>query len=259
MGNMRIHWWIVLLLLAARAVAEPVIFKVTVNDVERQALVFPGMHADTTPSPLVFAFHGFHGSSLAMAATNIHEVWPEATVVYPLGSPAYSRNAKKDVPAWQNGPGNDGDRDVEFIDVLLVDLQRTFNVDDRRIYATGISNGALFCCILLLERPQVFAGFACVAGAADFVRDATEPRPVLIIHGKADTTVKPDAAKHTRDLWKKLNGCGDRKQEWMPGYTSYQPCASGQPVIWRLHNGGHTWPGDATEMIVKFFKELASP
>jgi len=257
MSLMRIHWSILLILLAARAIAEPLIFKVTVNDVERQALVFPGAHADTAPSPLVFAFHGFGGSPLSMAATKIHQAWPEATVVYPLGSPAYSKRAGKDVPAWQGGPDRDGDRDVEFIDVLLVDLQRTLKVDDRRIYAAGISNGALFCAILLVERPEVFAGFACVAGAADFVRDAAKPRPVLIIQGRADTTVKPNDAKRTRDLWKKLNGCGDRKQEWSPGYTSYRPCASGQPVIWHLHNGGHTWPGDATEMIVKFFKEVA--
>jgi len=257
MGDMRICWLpVVLLCLAVHAVAAPVMYTMTVNDVERQALVFPGTQARIIPSPLVFAFHGFHGSSLAMAATKIHEAWPEATVVYPLGSPAYSRNAKKDVPAWQNGPGRDGDRDLEFIDVLLVDLQRTLKVDDRRIFATGISNGALFCYLLLLERPRIFAGFACVAGAADFVRDAAVPRPVLIFQGKHDTTVTPDAARRTRDLVRKLNGCGDRETEWAPGFISYQPCASGQPVIWHYFDGGHVWPGDATKMIVKFFKEL---
>jgi polyhydroxybutyrate depolymerase len=254
---MRIHWSSVLLiLLATRATAAPMIFKVTVNDMDRQALVFPGTHARAIPSPVVFAFHGFGGSPLSMAATKIHEAWPEATVVYPLGSPAYSKRAEKEVRAWQGGPGRDGGRDVEFIDVLLVDLQRTLEVDDRRIYAAGLSNGALFCGILLLERPNVFAGFAFVAGAADFVRDATVPRPVMMIHGKADTTVKPEAARRTRDLWRKLNGCGNRQVEWAPGYLNYQPCTSGQPVIWRLHNGGHRWPGDATEMIVRFFQEL---
>jgi len=251
---MRTHCWLlVLVFIAVHATAtEPLIFKVTVNDVERQALVFPGKKAFKSRSPLVFAFHGFHGSPLAMAATKIHKEWPEATVVYPLGLPAWSNNSKKFVPAWQGGPGRDDDRDVAFIDVLLVDLQQTLKVDTRRIYATGISNGALFCYILLLKRPQLFAGFACVAGAADFVGEATVPKPVLIIHGKDDTTVSPDAAIHTRDHLRKLNGCGDKETEWAKGYTSYQPCT--QPVIWHMHNGGHVWPGDATKTIVKFFK-----
>ncbi|MHB0937366.1 MAG: CE1 family esterase [Armatimonadota bacterium] len=255
--SMRRHWWLLTLaLLAVHAAAEPLIFKVTVDDVERQALVFPGKKASTAPSPLVFAFHGFGGSSLSMAATKIHKEWPEATVVYPLGLPAWSNRMQKFVPAWQGWPGRDNDRDVAFIDVLLADLQQTLKVDARRVYATGISNGALFCYILLLQRPQVFAGFACLAGAADFVSEATVPKPVLIIQGKKDTTVKPDAAIRTRDLLRKLNGCGEEEKEWANGYISYHPCT--QPVIWRLHNGGHNWPGEGTKMVVKFFKEVAS-
>lgn len=249
-------FWLGLLLATVHATAEPLLFKVTVNDVARQALVFPGKKAFKTRSPLVFAFHGFHGSPLAMAATQIHREWPEATVVYPLGLPAWSQRSQKFVPAWQSGPGRDHDRDVEFIDVLLVDLQQTLKVDTRRIYATGISNGALFCYLLLLKRPQVFAGFAAVAGAADFVSEATVPKPVLIIHGEKDTTVRLEDAISTRNHLRKLNGCGEQEKEWAKGYVSYQPCA--QPVIWRQHGGGHVWPEDATKMVVKFFKEVAN-
>jgi len=253
------RWLLILLCIsAARAFAEPVIFRETVGGVERRALVFPGTGALTTPSPVVLAFHGFHGSSLSMAATKIHREWPEATVVYPLGLPAYSRNSMKYVPAWQSAPGRDGDRDVVFIDVLLDDLRKAYKVDDHRIFTVGISNGALFCYILLLERPWVFAGFSCVAGAADFVRDATVPKPVLIIQGKNDTTVTAYAARRTRDLLRKLNGCGKKEKEWAPGFINYQPSTSGQPVIWRLHGGGHIWPGDATKMTVRFFKELGN-
>ena len=251
-----VRWSLVITLLATiHAAAEPLIVKVTVHDIERRALVFPGQDAFTTPAPLVLAFHGFNSTYLTMASTRLHLAWPAATVVYPLGLTTMSKRYLREVPAWQAAPGRDDDRDVAYVDALLVELKKVVRVDERRIYATGMSNGALFCYVLLVERPRLFAGFACVAGAADFVADATLPRPILIIQGRMDTVVSTKAAERTRDLLRKLNGCGAMAWPWAFHYLSYHPCASGQPVIWRLHNGGHDWPGDATTMIVRFFQE----
>ena len=253
-----LHWSLIFLLLLSPVLAEPFILKVTVAGVERRALVFPGNEAYATPTPVVLAFHGFSGSHTSMATTRLHRAWPQATVVYPLGLPTFSQRHQRNVPAWQPSPGRDGDRDVLFIDVLLEELRQTMMVDSRRIFAAGLSNGALFCYVLLVERPRVFAGFAGVAGAVDFVRMATIPRPVLMIQGKNDMTVTAAAAQATRDLLLKINGCGNGESVWSPGYISYEPCASGQPVIWRLHDGGHDWPEDASGMIVKFFQELGN-
>jgi len=246
-------------LLAGHVAAEPMVYIETVNGVERRALVFPGKDALAVPSPVVFAFHGFSSSATVMAESNLHGAWPEATVVYPLGFPTFSQRYLRDVPAWQSAPGEDNDRDVAFIDLLLADLRNTLKVDDRRVYAAGISNGALFCYVLLTLRPKTFAAFAPVAGAADFVRRATVPKPVLIFQGKYDTTVTPEAAKKTRDALRALNGCGSKETAWAPGFVSYQPCASGQPVVWHLFAGGHEWPDDATRTIVKFFKQFTLP
>jgi polyhydroxybutyrate depolymerase len=245
-----------LLLITTRALADPFFCTVMVNGTERRALVYPGNHAYDSPAPLVFAFHGFTGSDLSMATTKLHLAWPAATVVYPLGLTKYSQRHQRLVPAWQPSPGEDNNRDVLFIDALLAKLHQVLLIDDRQIFSAGISNGALFCYVLLVERPQLFAGFACVAGAADFVQEATVPRPILFIQGRFDTTVLLSSTKRTRNIMCKLNRCGNQQVEWAPGYFSYLPCASGQPVIWHQHNDGHIWPKDATTMITRFFKEL---
>lgn len=257
---MRWGWlWLLLVISAGRLAAEPLVFLETVGGVERRALVFPGHDAFNTPAPLLFAFHGFAGSPTSMAATKFHEYWPEATVIYPLGLPQMSTRYQREVPAWQPVPGRNDDRDVAFIDALLEDLRATLKVDDRRIYATGISNGAMFTYILLVERPRLFAAFAGVAAGVSFANQATMPRPVLMIHGKYDETAPLPSAIQTRDILRTLNGCGADIVEWAPGYLTYRPCATGQPVIWHLHDGGHVWPGDATKMIVKFFKQQELP
>lgn len=250
---------LLLLLLAGRVLAEPLFLSVTVDGIERTALVYPGEHAGTTPSPVVLAFHGFGSSAVSMARTLLHEAYPEATVVYPEGLKIHSDRLGRDAAAWQAAPGRDHDRDIHFVEALLAELHATVRVDDRRIYVTGLSNGALFTYCLLVMRPKLFAAFAGVAGAVEFVSDAHVPRPVLLIQGKDDHVVKPEAAAHTRDLLRKLNGCGETTIEWRPAYYSYSPCTTGQPVIWRLHSGGHTWPREATRHVVQFFQEQKLP
>ena len=233
---------------------------VDVNGVERTAVVYPGARAAKENAPLVFAFHGFGGHPLDMAANSrLHVVWPEATVVYPLGLTKWSKRWEKLVPAWQVAPGVDGDRDVRFIDALLAGLGAQYHIDHRRVYAAGSSNGAMFCYVLLATRPEKFAAFACVAGAVDFLATVTTPRPILLIHGIADLTVPFEKGMAIRDQLRKLNGCGADKAEWRPGCFSYQPCATGQPVLWRQHLLGHLWPSDSARLIVPFFQEHALP
>jgi hypothetical protein len=89
--------------------------------------------------------------------------------------------------------------DLQFITDLLTDLRKSYSVDDQRIYATGLSNGAGFVGILACSAVgNQFAAFAPVAGA--FYEGAggigeggcavgREVVPILEIHGGADRTV----------------------------------------------------------------------
>ncbi len=250
----------VFVLLAELGHAEPVTHTLTVDGIQRSAVIYPGTNALQAPSPLVLVFHGFTGNANGMAKiARIHELWPEATVVYPQGLRVYSRRLRRMVPAWQSAVGRDNDRDVHFVDALLDDLCNSYKVDRCRIYATGSSNGAMFCYVLFIMRPEPFAAFGIVAGSSEDIQDATLPRAIMIIHGARDESVKLEDALKARDFIRCLNGCGEQTKKWDTGYVSYEPCATGQPLIWHQHPEGHIWPSDASEHLVRFFKEHTLP
>ena len=57
-------------------------------------------------------------------------------------------------------PGTELKDDVKFIRTIIDDLRATFNVDDKRIFASGFSNGGGFVITrLLIEMNDVFAAF----------------------------------------------------------------------------------------------------
>ena len=60
----------------------------------------------------------------------------------------------------QASAGAQEDRDLKFFDAMLADLIKEGRVDERRVYATGHSNGGAFTYLLWAERGDVFAAFA---------------------------------------------------------------------------------------------------
>lgn len=245
----------VCLLLGILTWSEPVILTLKVNGVKRTARVYPGKDALNTLSPLVLAFHGYSSSARAMSTVNLQDAWPEATVVYPQGLMVEGKTTQREEPGWQQALEESGNRDLYFVDALMKELDQRYRIDHRRVYATGMSNGALFCYLLLAARPEKFAAFALIAGSSTLIRECTVPRPLMIIQGKNDKVMPIDWAVWTCNYARRLNGCGKEMKEWAPGYISYEPSSTGQPVIWHEHNGGHIWPSDATEYVVRFFKE----
>lgn len=228
-----------------------------VEGTSRTALVYPGAQALYRPSPLVFVFHGFTGNARHAARLyNMHTAWKEAIVVYPQGLVVNSPRLRRSGPGWQHRPGDYGDRDLRFVEALSKELANRYKVDTKQVYACGMSNGGLFCFVLLVEQSYHFAAFAPVAAAAGlFLARARTPRPVLMINGKADRLVPIEAAERTRDWMRRLNGCGNEEKEWAKGYITYLPVKDNNHVVWHAHEGGHIWTPDATEHIVRFFKE----
>lgn len=243
------------------AAAQRATLKVAVDGIERTALVDPGKDAATTPSPLVFAFHGGipgAGGAANMTARGLSEAWPEATVVYPLSLQPLTGFDN----VWQYLPGEADDRDVRFVDALLKAISATYKVDERRVFVTGFSDGAAMTDLLLMLRPERFAAFAPVSiWPAPHLKWARVPRSVLITHGTSDPLVFPELAEWARNQIQRLDGCSTEAMDWAPGSVSYQSCTSGQPVIYSLHSGGHQWTKSMpiTANIVRFFKGQALP
>ena len=111
--------------------------------------------------------------------TTEHVAWPDAIVVYFQGL-----ETRGGLPGWQVERAG-VDRDLTLIDVALASLRETYNVDDDRICATGISNGGMFAYVLWAERPGVFAAYAPVAARLRPSVRPEQPRPLFHVAGSA--------------------------------------------------------------------------
>jgi polyhydroxybutyrate depolymerase len=256
--------WLMLLLLGcfcagARLQADNLELRSWVVDgVTREALVSIPANAGGGALPVVFAFHG-HGGSMRQASRSfpIHQLWPGAIVVYPQGLPTPSALVDRagERAGWQGAAGEQGDRDLKFFDVMLADLRARYRIDEKRIYATGHSNGGLFTYLLWAERGEAFAAFAPSAALLPRGVEKFKPKPVLHIGSPQDPLVNFAWQEHMIDYVLKLNGCGLRRPE-ATGYTSY-PSSHGADVATYLHAGGHRYPAEAPALIVKFFQAHA--
>lgn len=232
-----------------------------VNGVKREAIVYVPEGATTTPAPLVFAFHGHGGSSGQFArSSEFQTAWPQAIVVYPQGLPTAGMTDPQGKKAgWQRGPGAEGDRDLKFFDAMLAGLKSQFKLDERRIYSTGHSNGGGFTYLLWGQRGSIFAALGPSAAGAAASRDATfVARPLIHIAGENDTVVPIAFQQRTLTAARAINGCDGEGSTWAKYCTQYLS-KSGTPIVVCLQPGGHKYYEQATELIVRFFKEHALP
>lgn len=241
---------------------EPVLSKLTlqVEGKPRDAWVVPAAVATPESSPLVFAFHGHGGSGRNSAAKfAIHKLWPEAVVVYPNGLPTpTARDPEGKRPGWQNNPGEMGDRDLKFFDVLLERLLQDHRIDPRRIYVMGHSNGSRFSCVLWAKRGDKFAA-ACTSGGQGgrLLQDAAR-LPVFMIAGEKDSVVDFQGQKRQIDALAAAYGV-DKESAKTRGYFRFGTGKDGVEVVTYLHPGGHEWPEAVREELVRFFKRQQRP
>jgi polyhydroxybutyrate depolymerase len=216
------------------------------------------------PPPLIFAIHG-HGGTAKTAANGwgFHTLWPQAIVVYPQGLATASKlDPKGEKSGWQNAPGVNGDRDLKFFDTMLASLRREYKVDDRRIYATGNSNGGGFTYLLWETHGDVFAAVAPSAAGCRRV-EKLKPIPAMHIAGKADEVVLFENQRRTMEAIGKHYGLSPSEGEpWASAGSlvgTIYGAKTATPFITLIHAGTHKYPTEAPALIIKFFKEHARP
>jgi polyhydroxybutyrate depolymerase len=235
----------------------------TVEGVTREALVAAPAAAKTTPTPVVFAFHG-HGGSMRNAARSFgyEKLWPEAIVVYMQGLNTPGRLTDPDGkrPGWQHSIGDQNDRDLRFFDAVLASLKSDYKVDERRIYSTGHSNGGGFTYLLWAARGDVFAAMAPSSAAAVRTLKDLKPKPVLHVAGEQDPVVKYEWQKATMEALRRLNACDEWGSTWeREKWCTLYPSKTNTPVVTFIHPGDHAFAKEAPPVIVKFFKQHARP
>jgi polyhydroxybutyrate depolymerase len=219
--------------------------------------------------PLVLVLHGGGGDALnAEALTGFTDKARREgfIVAYPDGSGRFDRR----LLTWNAGHccGHAMERrvdDVAFIRALIDKLLAEHPVDPRRVYATGISNGAMMSHRLGIELPDRLAAIAPVAGAG-FGDEKPPGQPVaaLMINGGLDASVpaaggppggrfteawdgtptQPAAAQAT--FWAKANGCtgpAETSGQGVVARTRYR-CPGGRDVeLVLIADHPHAWPG----------------
>jgi polyhydroxybutyrate depolymerase len=204
----------------------------------------------------MFVFHG-HGGTAKHAATRYayHKHWPEAITVYPQGLPTPGKltdpEGKKS--GWQHGVGDQKDRDLKFFDAMLASMKKEYKVDEKRIYASGHSNGGGFTYTLWAGRGDVFAAVAPSSAGAAGMFTKLKPKPVLHLAGEKDALVKFDNQKRTMDRLRKLNGCEEKGTPAGKYCTEYRS-KDGPVVVTYIHPGGHQFPVEAVARMVEFFQ-----
>lgn len=231
----------------------------TIDGVARSALVStPRGPAPATGRPLVVVFHGHGGTSANAARTfGIHDQWPEAVVVYPQGlpTPGQITDPQGLRPGWQHVAGDQRDRDLRFVDQMLVTMRGREPIDLRRVYAAGHSNGASMVYVLWGARADQFAAFA--PSSSVFSRNVSnaKPKPAFVIAGKGDALVPYAAQMRSLEAMLRLNQANAKAARW-EGALEIHRSPIHADVVAYLHAGGHQLPADSGALIVKFFKRI---
>lgn len=98
--------------------------------------------------------------------------------------------------------------DAEVLYRLILKIQKENNIDDRRIYLTGLSMGAWGAWNLAFAYPEKFAALVPIAGFVDRVPLISDCKikelPTRIFHGLLDDVVSVD---YSITIFKKLKAC----------------------------------------------------
>ena len=197
----------------------------------------------------------------AARSFHLHTLWPEALVVYPQGldTPGRLTDPEGKRPGWQAAMGHQGDRDLKFFDAVLTSLRLDYQVDARRIYATGHSNGGGFTYLLWAVRGDRFAALAPSAAVGVVTLQRLTPRPVLHLAGEKDALVQFEWQQRTMEALRRINQCGEGRPWRGEAGCTWYPSRVGADVVTYIHHGGHAFPIAGLELIVKFFKQHALP
>lgn len=261
------------------------------GDQTRSYLLYVPQRAISNPMPLVMVFHGGGGNAeqiMPMAGWNEEAERRGWMVAYPNGS---GRRENR-LLTWNAGSccGYAQDRgidDVAFVRAVIDDVGRRNRLDRARVYATGISNGAMLSYRLACELADRIAAIAPIAGTQE-VPSCTPAKPVSVMHfhGTADQNVPFEGGVGERALikidkrsvpstleeWRRHDRCQPAAPIRRDGDAAFSASAcadSAEVVLVTIDGGGHAWPGgrvpapggqtssrniDATAEMARFFE-----
>jgi polyhydroxybutyrate depolymerase len=251
---------------------------------ERPTKVYvPDSYDPAVAAPLIVSLHG-HGSYGAEQGQymNILPLAESRGFLYctPDGTVAQDGYQFWNASASCCDVFGTGVDDSTYLRELVETVSTSLNVDAKRIYFMGLSNGAFMSYRMALDHSDLVAAVACLAGtvSAEDPFEPSEPVNVLHIHGTADSVISYDGgvlsglsphlgAEEVIELWAEANGCLDRVAEAEPSadliseldgldtsVTRYDQSPLGGDVeLWTIHGGSHTpdWPPSLSKVCLE--------
>jgi polyhydroxybutyrate depolymerase len=250
---------------------------VQVDGSERSYLVHvPPQYVADSPTPVVLAFHGGGANAhnmVGFSGLNHKADQSGFIAVYPEGTGRLERMLTFNAGNCCGQASARNVDDVAFVRHVLDDLEGVANVDRRRVFATGMSNGAMMAYRLASEMSDRIAAIAPVSGPMG-TKDCRPGRavPVMHFHGDADEFAPFSGGKgrgptgtdfysvdHSINAWVDANECKknprttqlpDREKDGTTvKQVRYESGKEGAEVVLVvIEGGGHTWPGNEPRM-----------
>lgn len=247
-------------------------FSFTYDGIAREYLVHVPKSYQGAPTPMLVALHGGGGDDDFQADDSKYGLISKSEqagfiAVFPNG---YSRFPDGILATWNAGDccgaaqKTDVD-DVGFIRAVIHRVERQASIDPRRVFATGMSNGAMMTWRLACEAPEIRA-IAPVEGTDNTPAcKPSRPVPVIEFHAADDPTVPFNggvgvgpshvsfvSVPATQAKWVQLDrampqakrvlivaGARCELHQAMRGGASVELCVT--------DTGGHSWPGGGTQ------------
>ena len=219
--------------------------------------------------PLVILLHGLGGTGEGMSKLTGFDKLADKEgfiVIYPDGRNRF----------WKCDGRIKKNDDVGFISFLIDEVSKSLNIDKKRIYATGMSNGGFMCIYLACELSDKISAIApVVATMTEYQYNNFSPKKpvsVLTINGTEDKIVPWNGGEinvssnllkgvgivSTYDavkFWVFHNQCATtpvvtrlEDKSTQDGTKVRREVYSGgkdstEVILYAIEGGGHTWPG----------------
>ncbi len=234
----------------------------------------PKAYDKAKPTPMILLLHGFgEDGAIQMAYFQFDTLVDTRNVIvaFPDGTIGPDKGRFWNATDACCGAGKSPPDDVAYLTAVVHDVQKRYNVDPKRIYVVGHSNGGFMANRLACDRADLFASAVSLAGAQWLdVSKCAPSRPIAVaqVHGDIDDTILygggsvieldgskipyPSATQTVAD-WAKLDGCTGTLTDSgtkldldtnVPGIETtvarYTGCPTGLSAeLWTIKGGGH--------------------
>ena len=221
-------------------------------------------------SSVLFNLHGYGSNALAQmqygdfrSLANTKE--NNFILIHPQGAPLNTALTSSE-SHWNSGGWTIGSTvdDVDFINTIIRFISQKYNINQDRIYSTGMSNGGFMSYHLACNLSSKIAAVASVTGSMSVQTyddcNPSHPTSVLQIHGTLDGTVPlngnsalgMESINDVIEFWRSFNSCIiepviNTTDYFDLGYSvehqTFNDCLNNNQVELYIVDGmWHTWP-----------------